>query len=124
MIDFRQNEFSGDLKYERQRIIRKKDWGILLIVGLIVTGIVTGITYSGTSPMAVGCTFANRLLCLKILYWQTSWEIYILYFAVKPKTPEQPNNITGRNGGFSTMPTTQGLFKWSEASELNSYLSL
>ena len=62
MIDFRQNEFSGDLKYEKQRIIRKKDWGILLIVGLIVTGIVTGITYSGASQMAVGCIIANNLL--------------------------------------------------------------
>ena len=61
MIDFRQNEFSGDLNYEKQHIIRKKDWGILLIVGLIVTGIVTGITYSGIYLMAVSYIIANRL---------------------------------------------------------------
>ena len=71
MIDFRQNEFSGDLSYEKQRIIRKKDWGILLIVGLIVTGIVTGITYSGTFPMAVGCIFANKLF--HFIFQNTIW---------------------------------------------------
>ena len=61
MIDFRQNEFSGDLNYEKQHIIRKKDWGILLIVGLIVTGIVTGITYSGSFPIAVSCVISDKL---------------------------------------------------------------
>ena len=61
MIDFRQNEFSGDLNYEKQRIIRKKDWGILLIVGLIVTGIVTGITYSGIFPIAASCVISDKL---------------------------------------------------------------
>ena len=64
MIDFRQNEFSGDLNYEKQRIIRKKDWGILLIVGLIVIGIVTGITYSGIYLMAVSYIIANRLILI------------------------------------------------------------
>ena len=66
MIDFRQNEFSGDLNYEKRNIIRKKDWGILLIVGLIVTGIVTGITYSGIYLMAVSYIIANRLIFLLI----------------------------------------------------------
>ena len=65
MIDFRQNEFSGDLNYEKQRIIRKKDWGILLIVGLIVTGIVTGITYSGIYPMDVIYIIIDKLYFLK-----------------------------------------------------------
>ena len=78
MIDSRQNEFSGDLNYEKQGIIRKKDWGILLIVGLIVTGIVTGITYSGMYLMAVSYIIANKLfhfiqlICIRyIIYYIT-----------------------------------------------------
>ena len=65
LVEFRQNEFSRDLNYEKHRIIRKKDWGILLIVGLIVTGIVTGITYSGSFPIAVSCVISDKLYFLK-----------------------------------------------------------
>ena len=46
---------------------------------------------------------------------QTERVINVLNFAVK-QPPEQP---TERIGDFSTIPTTQGMFEWSEVSACN-----